>query len=95
MISRQDEGKVKRLLSKTTLSQRSIARVVGLTRYKVGRIARGEYDSENESESISVVTEKGSYRQCPICRAKVLMPCLACRVREIKRNGSVPSCLKN
>lgn len=78
-------AEVKRLLATGALSQRYIARLTGISRGTVGQIARGKRPDypRRPPKPPKPVFEPGPPRRCPRCGGMVLMPCLACRVREI------------
>jgi len=67
-------------------SYRKIARELGISRETVSTIAKGEhlvdrvlqYDDFGNGH----VFESEEYFRCPTCGGKVLMPCLACRLRS-------------
>lgn len=80
MISQQTVDTVRQLLSEGELSQRAIARRVGLSRATVNRIATGTRQPKAPA--------KGQRPQgvCPKCRCNVLLPCLACSLRAPTRS---------
>lgn len=87
MIPLAAVDQIKRLLREGTLSQRRIARRVGVSRGTVNAIARGRRPDDHarrEREDRSVVPS-GPVRRCRTCGGMVQMPCLACRVRSIKQ----------
>jgi hypothetical protein len=77
-------AEVQRLLAEGKLSQRSIARLTGVSRGTVGSIASGQrpdYESlhhkdPDEEESL------GPPRRCPSCGGMVYGRCRLCHVRE-------------
>lgn len=77
---------IKRLLKEGNLSQRKIARQVGVSRGTVHGIAQGrraDYKAQREAKR-EFVTPVGPPVRCPTCGGMVQMPCLACRVRAMK-----------
>ncbi len=79
---------VQRLLGEGQLSQRKIAKVVGVSRATVGAIARGKHTDrearqlQREQEREDAYLPSGPLERCPGCGSMVYMPCLLCRVRE-------------
>ena len=95
MIAPRVVDEVRRLLAGGNLSQRRIAKVLGISRGTVGGIALGrrpDYDAlrraRAEEESMPVA---GPPRRCPGCGGMVAMPCRACSTRAAA--GSVPRLL--
>jgi hypothetical protein len=88
MIPLAAVDQIKRLLKEGTLSQRRIARRVGVSRGTVNAIAQGrrpdDHARRREREDGSVAPS-GPVRRCRTCGGMVQMPCLACRVRSIKQ----------
>ena len=84
---------VRELLAEGKLSKRGIARVVGLSRGTVDKVAQGKYhpkreykDSPGGVQTIVLCSEQGV---CPKCHSRVYKPnvgwpCLACRAREFR-----------
>ena len=60
---------------------RQIAAATGVSRYCIGKINKGRYKYQKEE----LVLPSGPYVWCPGCRHDVQMPCLACRVRAMKK----------
>jgi hypothetical protein len=73
---------IERLLKQDHWSQRKIARETGVSRSTVNNIARG-YRPRWE-DSPSDVQPTGPLVRCPGCGGRVFLPCLLCRVRELK-----------
>jgi DNA-binding XRE family transcriptional regulator len=82
-------GKVKeveRLLAAGTLSQRQIAKAIGVSRATVSAIARGtrpDYESRLRVR-VEECGPPGPIERCPTCGGRVYMPCRLCRVRKLK-----------
>lgn len=82
-------GKVKeveRLLAKGGLSQRKIAKEIGVSRATVSAIARGQrpnYAARLLARAAQF-ERLGPIERCPTCGARVYVPCRLCRVRCIK-----------
>jgi len=88
MIAIAVEEEIRRLLDETEWSQRKIARNLGVSRGTVNAIARGKrpnYAARRQAPSEPFTIPSGLARRCPICGAKVQMPCLACQVRAWKK----------
>lgn len=94
MLASEVVDKIRCLLSEGQLSQRAIARLLGVNRGTVSAIAlgRGRYDelSKRRRSREEVPPPSGCPRRCPECGALVQMPCVACRVREILRHRRRP-----
>jgi transcriptional regulator with XRE-family HTH domain len=77
-------AEVRRLLAEGAMSQRAIARSVGVSRGTVAVIASGrrpDYEAlrqvrDEEDESV------GPPRRCSVCGGTVYMPCRLCKTRE-------------
>lgn len=85
MIANAVVAEVRHLLSQGDLSQRKIAQRLGVSRGTVNAIAQGrrpDYDRPHRLED-DFVPPAGLFQRCPVCGAKVQMPCLACYVRAI------------
>ena len=89
MISFAVVDEIERLLQEGGLSQRMIARRVGVSRGTVNTIARGQrpdYRARRRQRADDFVAPSGPVCRCPTCGARVQMPCLACRVRAIRES---------
>jgi hypothetical protein len=89
MISLAVVDEIERLLSKGDLSQRKIARRVGVSRGTVNAIALGkrpDYRARQRERADDFVAPCGPPRRCPSCGAMVEMPCVACRVRAYQES---------
>ncbi len=86
MLSTETFRRIGELLARGELSQRAIARQVGVHRNTVGAIARGarpDYDAMRRvRQRREIPPPDGPQRRCPTCGALVYPPCVACRVRE-------------
>jgi transposase len=102
MYSESMVEKIHALFETGTLSQRNIARRLGVSRSIVRTVVRGERRSSYRSRSD--VRENPHMRQsaesdeagheavrhferCPSCGGKVLMPCRACLLRSMVETG--------
>ena len=100
MIAVAIVDQVKDLLARGELSQRTIARRLGISRGTVHAIAAGKRsdrvgrlqpklgDGGHES-SVGLLADfivpAGLHLRCPGCGGKVQMPCLACYVRSLQQ----------
>ncbi len=87
MIQHSIVQEVKRLLAEGNLSQRKIAKRIGLSRATVGAIASGkrpDYKQRPPSED-DLFQPTGPSRRCSGCGGVVYLPCRLCYVRDIKR----------
>ena len=90
MIPPKTIAEIERMLAEDQLSQRGIARRLGVSRASVNKIALGrrpDYDAiaeaiPQEDALREALVPKKPYRHCPECGVKVQMPCVACRVRK-------------
>jgi len=88
MISPTVVERIRQLLREDGLSQRQIARQLGVSRGTVNAIARGkrpDYEARRRPRPGDIVPPSGPYVRCPICGARVQMPCLACQIRALLR----------
>lgn len=77
------------------LSQREIARIVGVCRGIVGAIATGKRPADESARralrrqrrQAERAPGSGSRGRCPECGANVLLPCIACQARQAKRRS--------
>jgi hypothetical protein len=85
MIAQAVVDEVRRLLLDEVLSQRKIARRLGISRGTVGAIAQGRRsDYSRSDECIGLLAPPGPPRRCPGCGGLVQMPCLLCHIRAMK-----------
>ena len=83
MIAEELVDGIRRLLAERRLSQRQIAREMGVSRGTVGKIAadkRPDY-SRSRRAGANSLEPTGPPERCPDCGGKVYMPCLLCRAR--------------
>jgi len=86
MIASPVVDEIKRLLSDGELSQRKIARRLGVSRGTVGAIASGkrpDYEARRRIRKDSFITPAGPPVRCPGCGGMAQAPCLACHVRAL------------
>lgn len=84
MIEPAKVAVIERLLVDPTLSQRKIAKMVGVSRATVAGIANGtrpDYASRTARGYLHEPT--GPVVRCPGCGGRVYSPCHLCRVRRI------------
>lgn len=94
MISREKLEAIYALLAEGKLSQRAIARTVGVSRNTVAAIVHKRRDCYERalreggvgSRSQPELRRRG---RCPLCRAVVYLPCLACLVRQLVAAGAL------
>lgn len=94
MLSSETFQRIQELLARGELSQRAIARQVGVNRNTVGAIARGarpDYEAMRRARrSREIPPPDGPKRRCATCGVLVYLPCVACRVREELRRMAPP-----
>jgi hypothetical protein len=94
MIANTVVNEIRCLLREGALSQRMIARRMGVSRGTVLAIARGkrpEYPQRRSAEE-DFPMPAGLPKRCPGCGGLVRMPCLLCYVRNV---AQPPSAGKN
>jgi hypothetical protein len=88
MIATTLVEEVRRLLGEGCLSQRQIARRLGVSRGTVNAIALGKRRSDSNSrcgcEGADFTPPTGLPKRCPGCGGLTQMPCLACYIRAKK-----------
>ena len=97
MIATSVVDEIRRLLREGRLSQRSIARQIGVSRGTVNAIALGKCTHDRvrrQRDEDGFIPPAGLPVRCPGCGGKVQMPCLLCYIRTIhapkKREGPGP-----
>jgi hypothetical protein len=80
---------VQQMLASNELSQRKIARKLGISRGTVNTIAQGrplrKRPAPPRDEFGEYSLPSGPFVRCPGCGGRVILPCLLCRIREVKR----------
>ena len=92
MIAQSVVNEIRDLLAVGELSQRNIARRLGVSRGTVNAIARGkrpDYRPPRRGDD-DFVPPSGIPKRCPGCGGMVQTPCLLCRVRGIKEGRYPP-----
>ena len=88
MIAEAVANKIRELLLDGALSQRKIARSVGVSRGTVNAIAKGkrpDYTARGGQAADDFIVPNGLPRRCPGWGGLVQMPCLACHVRGVRK----------
>jgi DNA-binding XRE family transcriptional regulator len=86
MLSTDRIQEVRRLLAQAELSQRTIARMTGVSRATIGAVASGrrpDYQPRVRTDEDDD-RPQGPPERCRGCGGLVYMPCRLCRVRAIK-----------
>ena len=87
MIAQAKINEIERLLAAGELSQRKIAKMVGISRSVVGAIAAGtrpDYEALRREREESFPEPLGPLGRCGGCGGMVYTPCRLCRIRLIK-----------
>ena len=85
MLSSATVMEVHRLLGKGSLSQRDIARNLGISRGTVQAIAAGKRRERGPTrEPATFFSPTAVPKRCPTCGGLVQMPCLLCHVRRLR-----------
>jgi hypothetical protein len=82
MIARETVEQIQRLLAEGNVSQRGIARLMGVSRGTVNAIAQGKRREPRPAKPEEEDLPCGPPQRCPTCGGFVYMPCRLCRVRE-------------
>ncbi len=97
MIDVEKEQQAQRLLDANGLSQRAVARRVGLSRATVGAMAAGrrprDYSlraGKAKPQEANSQEASGPVQRCPGCGRLIAMPCRACRVERLVASGQSP-----
>ena len=83
-------AEVRRLLAEGRLSQRAIARRLGVSRGSVLAIARGKRPDRPPAEPLDEVRWEGPPARCPGCGGMVFLPCRACATRQAQIRKRLP-----
>ncbi|MEN1680732.1 MAG: winged helix-turn-helix transcriptional regulator [Planctomycetota bacterium] len=78
---------VMRLLDEDQLSQRAIARQLGLSRGTVNALATGKRGSHGRETPSTTEPEAGPPARCPGCGRLVHMPCVWCRAMDYRERA--------
>lgn len=83
MIASSTVEQIREFLRKGGLSQRKIARRLGVSRGTVNAIAldrRPDYEARHR-RTHPIIPPSGPFVRCPTCGALAQTPCLACQIR--------------
>jgi len=84
MIAPATIEEIRRLLARGGLSQRKIARKLGVSHGTVNAIALGRRSTRRQASRASAedfASPQGAFVRCPECGGLVRMPCIACELR--------------
>jgi transcriptional regulator with XRE-family HTH domain len=90
MIASGTISEIRCLLEEGTLSQRSIAARLGVSRGTVSAVALGkrpDYEARRRLRGEDLIPPRGVPRRCPECGRRVQMPCLACYLQSARQRG--------
>jgi DNA-binding XRE family transcriptional regulator len=90
MIGKNVVEEIEKLLVAGELSQRQIAKHMGVSRGTVNNIAQGRRVLAKEPELLEeddYFRPLGPLSRCPSCGGMVHQPCLLCHIRSLKRTG--------
>lgn len=89
MLDVDQVEKVRELLASGRFSQRAISRLTGVSRVVVHRIATGKRKDRvaRPREPWEHDWNGRPFERCPLCGARVRLPCLACILRSLSRPG--------
>jgi hypothetical protein len=92
MISSRIVDEIQRFLLSGTLSQRKIARRLGVSRGTVNAVALGKRpEASRRHREEALPPPLGPVVRCPGCGGLVHSPCLLCRVRAYQAVGAETS----
>ncbi|MEN6493094.1 MAG: helix-turn-helix domain-containing protein [Thermoguttaceae bacterium] len=93
MITPAVVEEIKRLLDSGHLSQRTIARQLGVSRGTVNAIALGKRlePGPDQNPDPGFAAPEGPLTRCPGCGGLVMMPCLLCHVRAMRERERWPT----
>ena len=90
MIAQTVVDEICHLLDEGAISQRKIAQRLGVSRGTVNALAQGKrpHSLGRRDAAEDFLAPVGPPRRCPGCGGLVLMPCLLCHVRAMRREGT-------
>ena len=88
MINNSIIQKIQTLLKQGKMSQRQIAKHIGVSRGTVQAVAKGKR-TLTIAKTVSWVAPTGLPKRCPQCGGHVRMPCLACQIFEGVTNNAI------
>ena len=80
--------KIQILLKQGKMSQRQIAKNLGVSRGTVHAVAKGKR-TLTTAKTVFWVAPTGQPKRCPQCGGHVRMPCLACQILEGISNSAI------
>ncbi|MDY0165893.1 MAG: hypothetical protein RBS80_05070 [Thermoguttaceae bacterium] len=89
MLTPEMVEQIRKLLATGRMSRRGVARRLRVSRGTVDAIARGrrpDYAANRRQLPAGVDSPAGPLERCPGCGGMVRMPCLACRVRALRKH---------
>lgn len=86
MLAATKIDEARRLLAEGSMSQRRIAKAIGISRATLSGIASGKRPDYEALRRARGQEEEplGPVERCPTCGGKVHMPCRLCRVRAVQ-----------
>jgi len=91
MLSDERIKEVMRLLDAGKHSQRKIAKITGISRIVIHRIASGKRKLRPVTKNATWDEDryKRPFERCPICGGRVQLPCIACVVRRLDKGRTL------
>jgi len=93
MLKPETIAGIKRLLAEDQLSQRRIAKLLGVSRGSVCNVENGNWDCRRllraERAANNRTKPAGPIERCPDCGAMAATPCRACQIRRLLRKAGV------
>lgn len=90
MLAPEKVDEIKLLLGEKKLSQRKIAKLTGVSRVVIHRIATGKRNVQNVTKQPEWDADryKRPFERCPVCGGLVQLPCIACIVKSLRNDNS-------
>lgn len=87
-------SEIRRLLGEGRLSQRAIARRMGVSRGMVHAIAHGKRHNRTPRGDVlpGLLLSEAPWERCPGCGGRVQMPCVLCRIRAAQQRRKLSLC---
>ncbi|MEM9187507.1 MAG: helix-turn-helix domain-containing protein [Planctomycetota bacterium] len=86
MLTTDKVNEVRRLLNEGRLSQRKIAKQLGVSRGTVNALATGRRGDFGR-EPTEARPESGPPKRCPTCGMLVYLPCVYCQAIDFRRRA--------
>ena len=85
MLPNERVKEVMQLLDTGRHSQRQIAKITGVSRIVIYRIAKGKRKLRQKTENTAWDEDryKRPFERCPVCGGRVQLPCIACIVKRL------------